>query len=160
MVSVLIFSSGCASVGVSSVGTKYYVDCLTGKDTNPGTSENKAWKSLQKVNGVTFKGGDELLFKADGFWTGQLWPKGSGNQNNSIKIDMYGTGAKPIIAGMGKVRDTVKLYNQQYWEINNLEITNDASSEGDRRGILIYASNSSSIKHHIYFRNLIHNLLF
>lgn len=52
----------------------------------------------------------------------------------------------------------VYLHNQQYWELNNLEITNDATTGADRRGVEIDASNYGVINH-IYIRNmLIHDI--
>jgi hypothetical protein len=72
---------------------------------------------------------------------------------------MYGTGAKPIVDGAGVAGNGVVYFNnQQYWEINNLEITNDAPSAGDRRGIYLSAANSGVISH-LYVRNCnIHNI--
>ncbi len=34
-------------------GTTYYVDSIGGKDSNDGTSESKAFKTLDKVNDLT-----------------------------------------------------------------------------------------------------------
>ena len=119
----------------------YYVDSVDGNDTNNGTSEGTAWKTLTKVNSKTFAAGDRLLFKAGGVWIGQLHPLGSGAAGppiNPIVIDMYGdpNAGRPIIDGNGvEGNGAVYLYNQKYWEINNLEVINDANSGGDRRGI-------------------------
>ncbi len=137
----------------------YYIDSVNGNDNNSGTSELSSWKSLNKINQTTFLPGDKILFKAGGIWNGKLNPKGSGKEGSPIIIDMYGSGSKPLILGGGSVGNgVVYLYNQEYWEINNLEITNDASTGGDRRGIQISASNYG-IVNHIYLRKLlIHNI--
>ena len=47
----------------TATGTTYYVDSENGNDINDGTSEETAWKSLEKVNETTFKPGDKLRFK-------------------------------------------------------------------------------------------------
>lgn len=107
----------------------YYVDANLGADGNDGLSKQWAWKSLEKVNSVPFLPGDKLLFKAGEKWVGQLRPKGSGNDDNEILISSYGDGAKPIIAGNGIENGTIYLYNQQYFTIKNLEVTNYNSSE-------------------------------
>src|SRR5690606_8086408 len=105
----------------------YYVDADNGSDTYDGLSESTAWKSLEKVNSITFLPGTKILFKSGGIWVGQLKPKGSGSASMPIIIDKYGTGAKPLIDGNGlEGEGVVYLYNQSYWEINNLEITNNA----------------------------------
>ncbi len=101
----------------------FYVDIENGDDSNSGTREKSAWKSLEKVNGITFRPGSRILFKSGQVWTGQLAPKGSGESGKPIMIDQYGRGCKPKIQGNG-VAAAVMLNNQQYWEINNLEITN------------------------------------
>ena len=44
--------------------TTYYVNSETGDDQNSGKSEQKAWKSLWKVNKKVFKPGDIILFAA------------------------------------------------------------------------------------------------
>ena len=39
-----------ASATKATTGISYYVDSVNGNDDNDGTSETKAWKSLEKVN--------------------------------------------------------------------------------------------------------------
>lgn len=137
----------------------YYIDSENGNDTNDGLSQTNAWKSLNKVNSSFFKPGSKLLFKAGGTWIGQLSPLGSGASGNPIVIDQYGTGSKPLFNGNGIVANgVVKLYNQSYWEINNLEIINDGPSNAERRGVEINGSNFGLISH-IYLLNLeIHDI--
>lgn len=129
-------------------GTDYFFDATGGNDSNNGTSEQTAWKNLTKANSITFEPGDRLLLKAGEVWENQqLWPKGSGEDGSPIVIDMYGDESlgKPYIAVNGNVScpvtysngsytknsnlvgltGAVVLRNQQYWEIHNLEISND-----------------------------------
>ena len=75
-------------------------------------------------------------------------PQGSGASNAAIVIDTYGTGAQPVING-GSGEEALKLFNQQYWEINNLELTG-----GNRYGIFISGDTPDSTLNHIYLRNL------
>jgi hypothetical protein len=146
-------------VGVTLHAKKYYIDAIDGVDTKNGTSISTAWKSLSKVNSTTFVAGDSILFKANGVWVGQLYPKGSGADTKPIVIDMYNVGSKPLIDGNGMTgTGVVYLSNQQYWEINNLEITNDAPAGGDRRGVRVEVNNWGTANH-IYLKNLnIHNI--
>lgn len=138
-------------------GTVYYIDSVDGDDTNPGTSPSLAWKSLNKVNATTFKPGDSILFKAGGVWKGTLHPKGSGVEGQPIKIDRYGDGPKPLIAGDG-ADAAVYFYNQEYWEVRNLEITNYAATEGERRGIHVAGNsggwNNPKVYRHFVFEHL------
>ncbi len=118
-------------------GANYYID-PAGNDKNNGLSPSAAWKTLAKLNSVEFQKSDSILFAAGGIWTGQLKPKGSGVKGRPIVVDTYGSGNLPIINGNGLLGEAViYLYRLSYWEINNLEITNKASSGGDRRGIQV-----------------------
>ncbi len=138
--------------------TDYYLS-PTGNDNHNGTSASSAWQSLSKINSTTFLPGDRILLQAGGVWDGQLWPKGSGNSSQTIIIDQYGSGNKPVINGNGTsypstlITGAVMLYNQSYWEINNLEVTNyHPTLVNARAGILVMAV-SATIQQHIYIRN-------
>ncbi len=141
------------------VTSAVYVDSEYGNDNNSGVSEKEAWQSLEKVNSITFGPGAKIMFKSGGIWLGTLYPKGSGDHNHPIVIDKYGKGNKPLIDGNGiEGKGVVSLYNQEYWEINNLEITNNSDIPGDRRGVEIKAEDYGTINH-IYLRNLhIHHI--
>ncbi len=115
-------SSGAAIVSANNTRT-FYVDAVKGSDNNEGSSPEKAFQTLAKINSISFLPADNILFKSGQQWQGQLHPKGSGMDGAPIVIDKYGGEQKPIING-GGIHSTVRLQNQQYWEINNLEITN------------------------------------
>lgn len=134
-------------------GTNYYVDDFLGNDANPGTDPALPWKSLHMVNQTIFLPGDSLFFKSGCVWSGQLWPKGSGVEGYPIRIDLYGGDILPIIQGQGMVTDTLRLHNQQYWEIRNLEITNQGASRSVRRGVHLVTENFGTA-HHIYLSRL------
>jgi hypothetical protein len=137
----------------------YYVDSVAGNDSSNGTSLATPWKTLTKVNTPTFQPGDQILFKANGIWVGQLTPKGSGNAGSPIKIDMYGTGSKPLIAaGSLAGKGALYFYNQEYWEVSSLELTHDAGAEGDRRGVQIAAKNFGTVDHFVLRDLYIHHI--
>lgn len=150
----------------NTIGTNYYIDSENGNDTNSGTSESSAWKTLDKVNSVVFEPGDNILFKSGGMWTGRLKPQGSGAEGAPIKIDKYGGDVKPIINGSGSnILDgynegcTILLYNQEYWEIRNLEITNTStSSNAACEGIWVIAKDFGTADHFVIEDCYIHNL--
>jgi hypothetical protein len=131
----------------------FYIDSQGGNDANAGTSSEAAWKSLTKVNGTSFLPGDHILLKSSSMWEGQLWPKGSGTEGHPITLGMYGGGVKPVINGGGKFEDAVLLKNQEYWEIANLEITNNGAERALRRGVHVAVENYGEA-HHIYLRSL------
>jgi hypothetical protein len=139
---------------LSAQSVTYYLDSASGSDTSRGTSPASAWQSLTKVNGKAFQPGDSILFKSGSVWTGQLIPKGSGAEGKPIVVGKYGVGVKPRIDGNGVTgQGTVYLFNAEYWEITNLEITNDALTAGDRRGVLVAAADFGLV-HHIHLKDL------
>ena len=75
-------------------------------------------------------------------------PQGSGAVSAPIVIDAYGTGAQPEISG-DNAEATLKLFNQQYWEINNLEIAG-----GHLYGVYVSGNTPNASINHIYLRNL------
>ena len=154
----LLMAGGVVAVhgspAVAAAGVSYYVDATAGNDANAGTSSAAPWKSLAKLNATTFHPGDQVLLRAGQVWSGQLWPKGSGAAGNPIALSSYGSGARPRLDGASRVTSTVKLHNQQYWEIRGLEITNTAPASGtpganlkDLRGIHISGDNGQTLNH-------------
>jgi len=135
----------------------YYIDCSARFNGN-GSLKNP-WNTLASVDEFTFKAGDSILFKRGTKASGELWPKGSGNKYAQITIDGYGEGSKPIIDAHGMENSAaIKLSNQEYWTIQNLEVTNNAQTMGTRWGIYVI-SNDSLIKHKIHIKNnTIHNV--
>ncbi|HEY9258002.1 DUF7594 domain-containing protein [Chitinophaga sp.] len=109
----------------TTLGTIYYVD-PAGNDTNAGTSTTAAWKTIAKVNTITFAPGDQILFKSGGVWNDTLHPKGSGSAGAPITIDKYNGTTLPVIngGGMQNGTNTLLLDKVSYWTVSNLEITN------------------------------------
>src|SRR3990172_553300 len=132
-ISSLLF---CGSLSAQS--TSYYVDSEHGTDSNNGLEVGSAWKSLSRINSTNFHPGDTIYFRAGSSWNGMLMPNGNGGVNRPIVINSYGRGRKPRIIGDGGAA-AVMLRKQDWWEISNLDVSNDAPGEGLRRGIYILA---------------------
>ena len=121
-----------ASNGLSAA--TYYLDALKGQDGFAGTNPTRAWKSLERVNEHVFQPGDRLLLRSGQFWRGALLLNGSGTTAQPITIGSYGDGERPVLHGDGKtdhdatrkkpISCTIRLFNQEHWKIENLEITN------------------------------------
>lgn len=111
----------------------YYVDSQKGDDQWNGTSAKSPWKTLNPVNCTVFSPGDNILFRAGGVYHGQLHPLGNGTVQNPISIGRYGDGPNPRIDGGGSHGTqegnytegaAVLFFNQNYWELSDLDITN------------------------------------
>ena len=171
-------------VSNSSYSIIYYIDSVAGLDTNNGTSVATPWKNISRVNAVTIPLGSFVYLKCNSVWNGQqLKFFGSGTALYPIIVDQYGTGSKPRLNGDGLTtadQGVVYLYNQDYIEINNLEITNypvlSPSTNpnsiffvgifengtnplgADRRGVMV-AIKDKGVCNHIYLKNLnIHHI--
>jgi hypothetical protein len=130
----------------------YHVDSAAGNDDASGTAPAQAWRSLKRVNTHTFQAGDRLLFKAGGRWTGQLRPRGSGQlvegTPQPIVVDRYGEGPMPRLDGEGLALDTLLLCNVEFWEVRNLELTNQGTNRVPwRTGVRIVADGFGPMRH-------------
>src|SRR5262249_46228261 len=74
------------ATSVPVAGTSYYVDCTAGADTNAGTAQSQAWRSLAKANGATLKPGDRLFLNRGCTWTGPLQAHWTGTADKPITI--------------------------------------------------------------------------
>ncbi|MEU1518715.1 discoidin domain-containing protein [Streptomyces sp. NPDC005811] len=173
-------------------GRDYYFDATLGRDTAAGTSPATAWRTLAKATATTFAPGDRILLKAGEQWPDQqLWPKGSGSAGKPITISAYGdpNARRPYIATNGKVPSpfrsdgtknpatvgltgAIVLRNQQYWDIDHVELSNDDDFATDitsgtyvRDGIMVsvnadlLASGADSVMDHFRVSNVyVHHL--
>ena len=79
-------------------GRTFYVDSDSGRDSDDGRSEERAWRSLDRVNTADLKPGDTVRFQCGGVWRGSLVPA-SGDENAPVTYTSYGEGPKPSILG-------------------------------------------------------------
>jgi len=99
----------------------HFLDCNGGNDGADSLTPKAAWRTVAKANSYTYQPGDSLLLRRGTRCDGMLWPKGSGNEQAPIHLGAYGEGALPVIAG-GSESAGLRLNDQQYWEIENLEV--------------------------------------
>jgi len=80
--------------------TDYYVSPL-GDNSNAGTSPAKAWKTIIKVNGATFRPGDSIFFEGGKSFRGGLKfdDKDDGTSAEPITVGSYGGGRATISSG-------------------------------------------------------------
>jgi len=119
-----------------STGNTYYVDAVSGIDSNSGLSTSSAWKTVQRVASKTLQPGDTVRFKRGQTFkitsaTGYLKLYEDGNASNWITIETYGTGAKPIIDGQD-LPDNCIYVRGDYYIIRDLEVINS-----DNQAVLI-----------------------
>lgn len=162
-----------AKGSATAYAQSYYVDSVSGNDSNNGTASTSPWKTLGKVNATSFAPGDTVFFKAGSTFFGYLAPTTSGNSSASIRFDMYGSGAKPVIDASG-VADpiggegvaAVQIYGKEYLEFTNLEVTNNPvidttlgrvpdNKDSYRLGFLIANDNIGRTLNHIVIKDCV-----
>ncbi|WP_326657079.1 RICIN domain-containing protein [Streptomyces sp. NBC_00385] len=132
-----------AQAAAPAAAQSFYVDC--GAAAAGDGTQAAPWNALAPVNSHTFQPGDSILLKRGSTCTGQtLFPKGSGAVGAPVVVDAYGTGAKPALAGAGQVTDVVRLADQQYWEIRNLDVSNKGAAAATRRGVHVTRTDSGT----------------
>lgn len=140
---------------------KTYFVAADGDDNASGLTIASAWKTLDKVNSMTFQPGDKILLKSGDTWYGQLSLKGSGEKGNPILLSKYGGDEKPVI-NMGNAEGAcVRLFNQSWWEIDNIEVTSGAPPVLGigRQGIVAIIKGGNQHIEHIVIRNcFIHDI--
>ena len=139
----------------AATGTTYYVDSKGGNDSNDGTSESKAFKTLDKVNGLNLEPGDTVLLKKGSVFEDQalkFTKEDSGAAEAPVKVSTYGEGKRPQIntnghgqwelnygnpldnqnhKWKGTVSSSILIEDAEYLEIEGLELTNDRESSTD-----------------------------
>ena len=136
----------------SAAAANYYVDAERGNDTNAGTGESAAWRTLARLIVTPFSPGDVIRFRSGGVWHGQLAPRGSGAPDRPIRVEVYGGAARAVIHGPGSAGSAAfALTDQSYWEISQLELTNEQPAGGTNAltGVLI-RNRGTGMQHHIY----------
>ncbi len=134
----------CFCPGIRSA--QFYEDSTTGDDKNPGTSPEKAWRSLEKANAGTFAPGDRVQFRADSVWSSALVIAAQGTADRPVVFEAYGSGPRPRIDAAGRFEDAVLISNAQHVVLREFEVTNKGAegSGGNtppRRGVNIVADN-------------------
>ncbi|MGB7190686.1 MAG: right-handed parallel beta-helix repeat-containing protein [Acidobacteriaceae bacterium] len=127
-------------------GRIFYVDC-SARQAGDGASPQSAWNSLARINATAFSPGDTIRLRRGTECQGSLELKGSGAEAAPIRLTAYGEGARPKIVAGKSAKQALLLFNQQYWDIDSLDI-----SGGTVNGIFI--SGDKGVLHHIHLTNL------
>jgi hypothetical protein len=124
LVVLSMFVCGGLSAPARAAGTTYYVDCAAGNDSNDGRSTGTAWRTTTRANQQTYGPGDQILFKRGTTCSGAGFkPTGNGAVGNPVTIADYGSGALPIIDGVGAHEPAILLFNVQNYTVRNLDLT-------------------------------------
>ncbi len=91
---IAFFISFLASCSGTSTA-EYFVDAEHGDDSDSGTSREEPWQTIEKVNLMTFKPGDNIYFKRQTSYSNGLQINGDGTEDAPILIGAWGEGDAP-----------------------------------------------------------------
>ena len=156
---------GCSAQSSSVVdepqnGSKtFFIDAVGGNDNNSGLSPEDAYATFKRINGITLSAGTKVLLKSGTKYSGPVVFKGTSTSSEPIIISSYGGDKKPLIEGRGAEKYAVKIFNSNYLEIRNIEITNTGNEpEAGRRGIIVEAKDCRLSKHIVLDNLFIHDV--
>ena len=132
-----------------TTGRTYYISSIHGNNANRGTTEAQAWETLDKLIDLELKPGDKVLLEKGSVFNDAYIHliDVHGEEGNPIIISSYGNGAKPAIHANGQgvwyqqygrnldspyhrregyVSSTILLYDVDFVEISDLELTNES----------------------------------
>lgn len=139
---------GCTAQGT---GRTIYIDCSLAQGGDGSVSA--PWNSLATLDAQTLEPSDTVHLRRGTVCHGAVSLKGSGADQKPIRLTAYGEGPRPRIVADSNAEEALRLFNQQYWEIDSLDI-----SGGTTYGIFI--SGDNGILHHIHLSNLaVHDVL-
>ncbi|MBX5012461.1 right-handed parallel beta-helix repeat-containing protein [Rhizobium lentis] len=128
--------------------TVYYVNSVTGSNSNGGTSESSTFATLSAVESLRLNPGDSVLLAAGSVFNEQFDLKYSGSISAPITISSYGIGDAPVIRSSNdgihgskasnivieniKIADTganaIYAGNVSNWTVRNVEVSNTGLS--------------------------------
>lgn len=139
---------------------KTYFVSPDGNDAATGLSQAQAWKSIDKVNSVTFQPGDRILFQSGKTFFGQLRPKGSGSDDAPIILSSYGGKERPVINFGDAEGAGILLEDVDHWEVHGMEVVSYAPYKIGigRQGIVVRISKPGNSNHFVIKDNYIHDV--
>ena len=120
-------------------GHVYYYDSINGDDSNGGTSENDAWKTLGGSKDLVIEPGTKFLFRCGGTYECAETLMASGTKDNPIVISSYGEGEKPVLRTDART-EVLRLFDCSY-----LTVCDIAISAPNGGGIWIDTLNKTSV---------------
>ena len=131
----LVVALAMAPLCSAARGESFYVSPL-GDDANIGTSADAPWRTLDKINSLTLRAGDRVLFEGGTTFQGGIFvgPEDSGTPQSPVFFGSYGQGRATISAG----GSAFSAQSVSGLEIANLAFQGIGASANAGRGINLY----------------------
>jgi hypothetical protein len=141
---ILLMCTSCSSENEAGSSVVFYIS-PDGNDTNSGLKQDKAWKSISKVNEQKLLPGSTVLFEGGKTYSGtiELNADDSASEFKRITISSFGTGVATIDGGNGLA---LKAENCHFLSITKLKFTGKGRKEGNESdGVYISGCNNTGI---------------
>lgn len=149
---LILHSSAPASAQdkTATAARSFFIDCAA-SIAGDGSSAHP-WNSLADAQTHPFEPGDRIALARGTLCRGSFAPQGSGTEEHPIRLTAYGHGPRPQIVAPASERQAMLLYNQEYWQVDSLDLAG-----GNTYGIFV--SGDQGPLRHIYLKNLyVHNV--
>jgi hypothetical protein len=123
----------------------FYIDC-SASSAGDGSSVHP-WNSLSAAEAHPFAPGDRIALARGVTCRGGFAPQGSGTEGRVIRLTAYGQGPRPRIVAPDGERQVLLLFNQEYWQIDSLDLSG-------ARMYGIFVTGDKGPLHHIGLKNL------
>ena len=139
---VIILYAGLLNIYAAA----YYVDAVSGNDSNTGLSTSLPWQTISKVNSFNFQPGDSILFKKGCTWNQALIIKTNGTSSLRIVYGSYGTGTAPVIDAQNQFCNIISITDKNYIIIENFKLINALASSSSSGSVFLIRSTGSIIR--------------
>jgi hypothetical protein len=138
-------ADGHAQSRSAAAASRFFIDCSSAN--NGDGSKINPWNNLAAAQAHPFSAGDRIALARGTVCHGSFSPQGSGAEGSPIRLTAYGQGQRPRIIASDKDRQALFLFDQEYWQIDSLDL-----SGADKYGVFV--SGDKGTMHHIYLKNL------
>ena len=107
-VSVVFGSVGLFAYAQDSEKNYYYIDSVSGDDSNSGTDIDSPVKTLGGLKNLEIKPGTHFLFKNGGEYECAATLTCNGTKDNPIVISSYGDGKKAVLMKNNELHSTLR----------------------------------------------------
>ncbi len=142
---LIVLLSSFSGVFAQPSQRSYFIDCSSAIEGDG--SGGHPWNTLATAQAHVFQPGDLISLRRGTVCRGALAPQGSGAEGRSIRLTAYGTGQRPRIVAPTTERQALFLFNQEYWQVDSLDI-----SGANKYGVFV--SGDKGPMQHIYLKNL------
>lgn len=144
MAILVLFSLAILISACNQTEHEYNVS-TTGDDLAKGTSPDKAWKSIDKINETDFQPGDKILFEGGKVFEGALKfdIDDSGTPGNPVTVTSYGEGRATISSG---TETGLLATNTSGFIINNINFSGASPDIDNKSSGIQFFTDLDSVK--------------